>query len=56
MDAESFVVYIKTDDIYKVIAEDFETRFDTWNYEFEWNSIERPLPKGLYWINKRWTR
>ena len=41
MDTESFIVYIKTDDIYKDIAEDFETRFDTSNYE-----LERTLPKG----------
>ena len=29
MDTNSFVIYIKTDDIYKDIAEDVETRFDT---------------------------
>ena len=28
MDTYSFIVYIKTDDIYKDITEDFETRFD----------------------------
>ena len=28
MDTDSFIVYIKTDDIYKDIAEDAETRFD----------------------------
>ena len=27
MDTYSFIVYIKTDDIYKDITEDFETRF-----------------------------
>ena len=32
MDTGSFIVYIKTD-IYKYIAEDVETRFDTSNYE-----------------------
>ena len=31
----------KTDDIYKDIAEDVETRFDTSNYE-----LDRPLPNG----------
>ena len=36
-----FIEYIKTDDIYKEIAEDVETRFDTSNYE-----LDRPLPKG----------
>ena len=35
-----FVAYIRTDDIYKHIAEDVETRFDTSSYEFD-----RPLPK-----------
>ena len=41
MDADSFIVYITTDDIYKEIAEDVETRFDNSNYE-----LDRPLPKG----------
>ena len=40
MDTDSFVVYIKTDDIFKDIAEDVETRSDTSNYE-----SERPLLK-----------
>ena len=31
---------LKTDDVYKDIAEDVETIFDTSNYEFD-----RPLPK-----------
>ena len=35
------IVYIKTDDVYKDIAEDVETRFDTSNYE-----LDRPLPKA----------
>ena len=46
IDTDSFIVYIKTDDIYKDIAEDVETRFDTFNYELECNSIDRPLPEG----------
>ena len=29
MDTDSFIVYIKTDNIYKDIAEDVQTRFDT---------------------------
>ena len=33
MDTDSFMVYIRTDDIYKDIAEDVETRFDITNYE-----------------------
>ena len=31
---DSLVVYIKIDDIYKDIAKDVETRFDTSIYEF----------------------
>ena len=36
----SFIVYIRTDDIYKDILKDVETRFDTSNYE-----LDKPLPK-----------
>ena len=41
MDTDSLIVYIKANDIYKDIAEDMETRFDTSNYE-----LDRPLSKG----------
>ena len=41
MDTDSFNVNVKTDDIYKDIAEDVEKRFDTSNFE-----IDTPLPKG----------
>ena len=41
IDTDSFIVYIKTDNIYKDVAEDVETRFDTSNCE-----LARPLPKG----------
>ena len=41
MDTGSFIVYIKTNDNYKDIAEDVETRFDTSNHK-----LDRPLPKG----------
>ena len=43
---QDFIVYIKTDDIYKRIAKDLESRFDTSNYELGCNSIDRPLPEG----------
>ena len=36
-----FIVCIKTDNVYKDIAEDVETRFDTSNYE-----LDRPLVKN----------
>ena len=41
MDTDNFIVYMKTDDIYKDVAKYVETRFDTANYE-----LERLLPKG----------
>ena len=41
INTDSFIVYIKADDIYKDIAEDVKTRFDTSNYE-----LNRPFPKG----------
>ena len=46
MDTNSFIVYIKTDDIYKYITKDAEIRFNTPNSGLECNSIDRPLPKG----------
>ena len=42
VDTDSFVVYIETYDIYKGIAEDVETIFDTSNYE-----LDRSLPNGI---------
>ena len=55
MQIDSLFVYIKTDDIYKDIAEDVETRFYTSNYELECNLIETLLPqeKKSNWIDKR---
>ena len=41
MHTDSFLFHVKTNDIYKDVAEDVETRFDTSNFE-----IDRPLPKG----------
>ena len=32
MDTDSFIIFIKIDDIYEDIAEDVETRFDTSTY------------------------
>ena len=40
-DTESFIVYIKTEGVYVDITKDFQTRFDTSNYE-----LDRPIPKG----------
>ena len=40
-DTDSVIVQIKTNNIYRDIAEDVETRFDTSNYE-----LDKPFPKG----------
>ena len=45
MHTDSFIVYIKTEDINSDIAKDVETRFDTSNFE-----LDRPFPK---WKNKK---
>ena len=64
---DSFIVYVKTDNILKGIGEDVETRFNTSNFE-----IDRPLPERknekviglmkdklgghderIYWINSK---
>ena len=44
MDTNSFIFYIKTKGIYKDIAKDVETKFDTSNYE-----LDRALHKGKKW-------
>ena len=40
MDIDTFIVHVKTDNIYKDIAEDFEIRYDNLSLE-----IDTPLPK-----------
>ena len=40
MDTDSFIANVKRDDIYKDIAENIETRFDTSNFK-----LGRPFPK-----------
>ena len=40
MDTDSFIFHVKTDDIYKNIAEDVEERYDTSKFE-----SDRLLPK-----------
>ena len=47
MDTDSFIVHVKTDDIYKDIAEDVETRFDTSNFEIDKPEINRQKVIGL---------
>ena len=47
MDTGSFIIYIKTKDVYEDIADNFEKRFDTSNYEVECNSIDRPIDRPI---------
>ena len=35
MDSDSYIVYIKTEDIYTDIVNDFETRFNASNYKLD---------------------
>ena len=50
MDTDNFIIHVKTDNIYKNIAEVVETRFWTSNFE-----LVRSLPKGvkINWVNER---
>ena len=41
METDSFIVHVKTEDIYKDTAEDVETKLDTSNFE-----LDRRLAKG----------
>ena len=41
MDTDSFIVQIKSEDVYLDLSENVETIFDISNYE-----VERPLPMG----------
>ena len=51
MDTNSFIVYIKTDNISKEIAEDVETRFDTSNYELD-RSLSKEKNKNVIRLAK----
>ena len=42
LDTNSFIVYIKTEDIYIDVAKDVETRFDTSSYQ-----LRRSLPNVI---------
>ena len=39
MDADSFIMHIKPENVYEDIAKDVEKKYDTSNY-----TVERPLP------------
>ena len=48
---QSFIAYIKTDDIYKDITENLETRFDTSNHDLDKPLLKRKNNKVI----GRWT-
>ena len=50
MDTDSFIVHMKTNDIYKDIAEDLEKRFDASNYEIDSLLPKRKNKKLLYYV------
>ena len=52
MDTDSFIVYIKTDYIYKGIGEDFKSRFDNSNYGLD-GSLPKVKKQKSNWINER---
>ena len=45
MDTGSFIVHVKTEDIYKDNAEDAETRFDTSNFELDRHCLKEKIKK-----------
>ena len=45
MDTDSFIVHVKIDDIYKDIAEDVETRFETSNFEIDKHYLKEKIKK-----------
>ena len=50
-DTDSYIVYIKVDDICEDIAEDVELRFDTSRYVLE-RSLPKEKTKKNIWINE----
>ena len=49
-DRDIFIVYIKTDYIYKDIAEDVETRFGTLNCKLD-RALSKGKNKKCNWVN-----
>ena len=52
MDADTFLVHVKTGDIYEDIEKDVEKRLDTSNYELE-RSLPKEKTKKSHWFNER---
>ena len=54
METDSFIVHVKTDNVYKDIADSVETRYDTSNFEIE--DHHHINGQKRIWTNERWTR
>ena len=54
MDTDSFIVHVKTDNVYKDIADNVETRYDTSNFEIE--DHHHINGQKRIWTNERSTR
>lgn len=52
MYTDSFITYIKADNIYKDFTEDVAIRFDTSNYELE-KSLPKEKNEKNNWFNER---
>ena len=50
-DSDSFIVYVKAEDIYKDIAKDVERRYDTSSYDLE-RSLSKGKNKKVLWSMK----
>ena len=46
MNTDSFIIFIKTEDIYIDVSKGVETRFNTWNYELD-HYLEEKIKKSL---------
>ena len=53
MDTFSFIVHVKIDDIYKDIAENVKTRFQTSNFELKRSLPKRKKKKVFHWMKDK---
>ena len=50
MDTDSLIIHVTTDDIYKDIAKDVETKFDTSNYVLYRPLLKEKKFKKVIWL------
>ena len=56
MDTDSFIVHVKTIDIYEDIAKDVEKGFDTSDYEDQKISYQKKTKQKNHWLNEKSNR